>query len=137
MSDASEEELDLFARLDITVSAEEAVDPWSPLDTGRYVADRNLDDEDRRRITPESVTEMAEALREELGVDITDPNQLRIYMAGVIVSWQVTRSLASQCKQRDHVYAHLDTGSLHVIKILNKQAEMIGVRPAVRPASDE
>lgn len=125
-SDPTDEELELFARLDLSASAADLRDLWSPLDEGRKLAPQRAGGD----VTVEGAYDMAEAMMEELAINLLDPDQLRTYLGSTIVNWQVGRALAATCKQREHVEAHFDGAAAHVIHILNVLAHEIGVRDA-------
>lgn len=115
----------------------ESRDPWHPLESVRIEA---------RRIhalrSPEAKVNIEpgqEALREslgDLGVNVEDPNEIRLVMLGAGMLWHVQEVVTIGCKDQEHVMLHINDGATRLLSILEENAQRLGVRNPVEEVPD-
>lgn len=129
------QELEAALGADFNIPA--AVDPWAKLDSGRRIARREwlAQPEEKRKAKEETLEALHEAFI-EVGIDIEDPNQIRLVMLGVVMTWQVQEITTGQCPDSKHVLEHVADGPTRLLVALEEHCQRLGVRNAAEWSGD-
>lgn len=113
-------------------------DPWIAVDSVR-VEGRKVWNE----FTPEQLVQaqsQQQFLHEgfaSLGVNVEDPNEIRLLLLGMGILWQIEEVVTRGCTAQAHVLKHVEDAACRLVMALEEHAQRLGVRNAVQPTPEE